>query len=153
MQDRKTRAIGVELEHRGILVSVKRRRVATASVILKIYRCQVGAEIERFEFDVGNAVGGSDVGQAGTGERKVSDAGFFGQIGLNNAGDVAFEASTTLPDGSIDEAVYYYSGGTKELRRLAGIGTIIPGYGVIVSLEQVGALVFPGPGVTGLPFS
>jgi hypothetical protein len=83
----------------------------------------------------------------------ITGAGYFGQIDLNNAGDIAFEASTTLPDGSIDEAVYYYSGGTKKLRRLVGIGTVIPGYGTIVSLEQVGALVFPGPGVSGLPFS
>ncbi len=72
---------------------------------------------------------------------------------MNNAGDIAFEAATTLPDSSIDEAVYYYSAATKKLRRLAGIGTILPGYGVVVSLEQVGALVFPGVPVTGVPFS
>ena len=74
-------------------------------------------------------------------------------MALNNAGDVAFEASATLSDGSLDEAAYYYSSGTKTLRRLAGIGTVIPGHGTIVSLEQVGALVFPGVPVTGVPFS
>ena len=83
----------------------------------------------------------------------ITGAGFSGQIDLNNAGDIAFEAATTLPGGSIDEAVYYYSGATKELRRLAGIGTVIPGYGTIVSLEQIGALVFPGVPVSGVPFS
>ncbi len=83
----------------------------------------------------------------------ITGAGYGGHIALNNAGDIAFEAATTLPDSSVDEAVYYYSGGTKKLRRLAGIGTIIPGYGVVVSLEQVGALVFPGVPVTGVPFS
>jgi len=83
----------------------------------------------------------------------ITGAGFFGHIAMNNIGDIAFEAATTLPDGSIDEAVYYYSGATKVLRRLTGIGTVIPGYGVVVSLEQVGALVFPGVPVTGVPFS
>jgi len=73
---------------------------------------------------------------------------------LNNVGDVAFGAATTLADGSIDEAVYYYSGATKKLRRLAGIGTVIPGYGAIVSLEQVaGAIIFPPPPVGGFPLS
>ena len=73
---------------------------------------------------------------------------------MNNAGDIAFEASATLPDGSIDEAVYYYSAGTKKLRRLAGIGTVIPGHGIIVSLEQVGGVViFPPPPVGGFPLS
>jgi hypothetical protein len=76
-----------------------------------------------------------------------------GQIALNNLGDIAFEAATTLPDSSIDEAVYYYSGATKKLRRLAGIGTVIPGYGTIVSLEQLGAQVFPPPPVGGFPIS
>ncbi len=83
----------------------------------------------------------------------ITGAGFGGHIALNNAGDVAFEAATTLPDSSIDEAVYYYSSATKELRRLGGIGTVVPGYGTVVSLEQVGALVFPGVPVTGVPFS
>ena len=83
----------------------------------------------------------------------ITGAGFGGHIALNDAGDIAFEASTTLPDSSIDEAVYYYSGETKELRRLIGIGAVIPGYGTIVSLEQVGALVAPGVPVTGVPFS
>ncbi len=76
------------------------------------------------------------------------------EIALNNVGDVAFGAATTLADGSIDEAVYYYSGATKKLRRLAGIGTVIPGYGAIVSLEQVaGAIIFPPPPVGGFPLS
>ena len=76
------------------------------------------------------------------------------EIALNNVGDVAFEAATTLPDGSIDEAVFYYSGATKKLRRLAGVGTVIPGYGTIVSLEQLGpVIVFPPPPVGGFPLS
>jgi hypothetical protein len=76
------------------------------------------------------------------------------EIALNNVGDVAFGAATTLADGSVDEAVYYYSGATKKLRRLAGVGTVIPGYGTIVSLEQVGAvIVFPPPPVEGFPLS
>ena len=83
----------------------------------------------------------------------ITGAGYFGHIAMNNVGDIAFEAATTLPDSSIDEAIYYYSGGTKKLRRLAGIGTVIPGYGITVSLEQVGALVFPDVPVTGVPFS
>ena len=83
----------------------------------------------------------------------ITGASYFGDMALNNAGDVAFEASATLSDGSLDEAAYYYSSGTKTLRRLAGIGTVIPGHGTIVSLEQVGALVFPGVPVTGVPFS
>ncbi len=58
-----------------------------------------------------------------------------------------------LSDGSIDEAVYYYSSAAKKLRRIAGIGTEIPGYGIVVSLEQVGSLVYPGVPVTGVPFS
>ncbi len=76
-----------------------------------------------------------------------------GQIGLNKFGDIAFEAATTLPDSSIDEAVYYYSGATRKMRRLAGIGTVIPGYGTIVSLEQIGAQIFPPPPVGGFPIS
>ncbi len=83
----------------------------------------------------------------------ITGAGYGGHIGLNNAGDAAFEAATTLPDGSTDEAVYYYSGEERTLRRLMGIGTVIPGYGTVVSLEQVGALVAPGVPVTGVPFS
>jgi len=76
------------------------------------------------------------------------------EIALNNVGDVAFGAATTLPDGSIDEAVYYYSDATKKLRRLAGIGAVIPGYGTIVSLEQLGpVIVFPPPPVGGFPLS
>jgi hypothetical protein len=83
----------------------------------------------------------------------ITGVGYFGDIALNNAGDIAFEAATAFPDGSIDEAVYYYSAATQRLRRLAGIGTVLPGYGTVVSLEQVGALVFPGGAVTGIPFS
>jgi hypothetical protein len=83
----------------------------------------------------------------------ITGAGFTGHIALNNEGDVAFEAATTLPDGTIDEAVYYYSAETQTLQRLVGIGAVIPGYGTVVSLEQVGALVAPGVPVTGVPFS
>lgn len=83
----------------------------------------------------------------------ISGVRYVGQIALNNAGDVAFEAATKLADGSIDEAVYFYSGEGKTLRRLTGIGAVIPGYGTVVSLEQVGALVAPGVPVTGVPLS
>ena len=76
-----------------------------------------------------------------------------GDIALNNLGDVAFEAATTLPDGSIDEAIYYYSGSTRKLRRIAGIGTVIPGGAIIVSLEQNGVVSFPPPPPGGFPNS
>jgi len=83
----------------------------------------------------------------------ITAVGYYGQLALNNAGDIAFDAAVTLPDGSIDEAIYYYSAETQTLRRLGGTGTVLPGYGTVVSLEQVGALVFPGTEVTGVPFS
>src|SRR5207245_3174081 len=55
-----------------------------------------------------------------------------GSVAVNNRGNVAFDAATDAGD----EAVYLYSKSTKQLRRLAGIGTVIPGVGTIVSLEQ-----------------
>jgi hypothetical protein len=53
---------------------------------------------------------------------------------LNNLGDVAFDASTDLGD----EAMYLYSRATGALRRLFGTGTVIPGVGTIVNMEQFG---------------
>ncbi len=79
----------------------------------------------------------------------ITGVSIQGQIGLNNLGNVAFEAATDTGD----EAMYLYNGATKTLRRLAGIGTVIPGVGTIVSLEQGGALIFPPPPTSGFPLS
>jgi hypothetical protein len=79
----------------------------------------------------------------------ITGVSIQGQIGLNNLGNVAFEAATDTGD----EAMYFYSGATKTLRRLAGVGTVLPGIGTIVSLEQGGALIFPPPPTSGFPLS
>ena len=68
---------------------------------------------------------------------------------MNNRGNVAFDAATDAGD----EAVYFYSKSTKQLRRLAGIGTVIPGVGTIVSLEQGELICCPPAPITGSPNS
>jgi hypothetical protein len=72
-----------------------------------------------------------------------------GNVAVNNRGNVAFDAAT---DGG-DEAVFLYSKSTKQLRRIAGIGTVIPGVGTIVSLEQGELICCPPAPVTGAPNS
>ncbi|HXJ61534.1 MAG TPA: choice-of-anchor tandem repeat NxxGxxAF-containing protein, partial [Verrucomicrobiae bacterium] len=68
---------------------------------------------------------------------------------MNNRGNVAFDAATDAGD----EAVYFYSGATKKLVRLAGIGTVIPGIGTITSLEQGELICCPPAPITGAPIS
>jgi hypothetical protein len=68
---------------------------------------------------------------------------------VNNRGNVAFDAATDAGD----EDVYLYSKSTKQLRRLAGIGTVIPGVGTIVSLEQGELICCPLAPTTGSPNS
>jgi len=68
---------------------------------------------------------------------------------VNNLGNVAFDAATDAGD----EAVYFYSSSTKKLRRLAGIGTVIPGVGMIVSLEQGELICCPPAPIIGEPVS
>ena len=68
---------------------------------------------------------------------------------VNNLGNIAFDAATDTGD----EAVYFYTGATKKLRRLAGIGTVIPGAGVIISLEQGELVCCPPAPITGAPIS
>ena len=75
--------------------------------------------------------------------------GAGGNVAVNNRGNVAFDAATDAGD----EAVYFYSKSTKQLRRLAGIGTVIPGVGTIVSLEQGELICCPPAPVTGSPNS
>ena len=58
------------------------------------------------------------------------------EVRLNNRGDLAFTGQTDTHD----EAVYVYQGATGELQRMGGIGTAIPGAGVIVDLNQSGRL-------------
>ena len=72
-----------------------------------------------------------------------------GNVALNNRGNIAFDAATDAGD----EAVYFYSKSTQELRRLAGIGTVIPGVGTIVSLEQGELICCPPAPVIGSPIS
>jgi len=72
-----------------------------------------------------------------------------GNAAVNNRGDVAFDAATDTGD----EAVYLYSASTKTLRLLAGIGTVIPGVGKIVGLEQGELICCPPAPVTGSPNS
>ncbi len=72
-----------------------------------------------------------------------------GNVALNHRGNVAFDAATDAGD----EAVYFYSKSTQELRRLAGIGTVIPGVGTIVSLEQGELVCCPPAPVVGEPNS
>jgi hypothetical protein len=72
-----------------------------------------------------------------------------GNLAVNNRGNVAFDAATDAGD----EAVYFYSKSTKQLRRLAGIGTVIPGVGTIVSLEQGELICCPPAPITGSPNS
>jgi hypothetical protein len=71
------------------------------------------------------------------------------QLSFNNRGDIFFDAATDTGD----EAVYLSSGATGTLRRLAGIGTVIPGVGTIVSLEQFTTLLYPPVPPTGVPLS
>lgn len=54
------------------------------------------------------------------------------QLRFNNRGDLAFVAQTSTHD----EAVYLYVGATGKLRRIAGIATSIPGFGVIANLHD-----------------
>jgi len=61
---------------------------------------------------------------------------FRPQLRLNNRGDLAFAAETDTHD----QAMYVYSSATGTLRRIGGIGTAIPGAGVIVDLNQFGRL-------------
>jgi len=56
------------------------------------------------------------------------------QLSLNNVGDVAFDAATDTGD----EAMYLFSQATGTLRRVFGIGTVIPGVGTIANLEELG---------------
>jgi len=79
----------------------------------------------------------------------ITGVGIQGQLGLNNWGNVAFEAATDTKD----EAVYFYTGFTKTLRRLVGIGDSLPGIGTITSLEQGSVLTFPPVSATGFPLS
>ena len=72
-----------------------------------------------------------------------------GNVALNNRGNVAFDAATDTGD----EAVYLYSKSTRQLRRLAGIGTVIPGVGTIVSLEQGELICCPPAPIIGSPNS
>ena len=68
---------------------------------------------------------------------------------VNNLGNAAFDAATDAGD----EAVYFYSSSVKKLRRLAGIGTLIPGAGMIISLEQGELVCCPPAPITGAPIS
>jgi hypothetical protein len=72
------------------------------------------------------------------------------QITFNNRGEVAFDAATDTGD----EALYLYSRASGALRRVAGIGTVVPGAGTIVSLEQfIGVQPPPPPPTTSFPGS
>jgi hypothetical protein len=79
----------------------------------------------------------------------ITGAFVDGNVAMNNAGNVVFDAATD----SGDEAIYFYSAATKQLRRLAGIGTVIPGVGTIVSLEQGILICCPPPAIQGAPLS
>ena len=68
---------------------------------------------------------------------------------MNNRGNVAFDAATDAGD----EAVYFYSKSTKQLRRLTDIGTVIPDVVTIVSLEQGELICCPPAPITGSPNS
>jgi hypothetical protein len=72
---------------------------------------------------------------------------FQEQLFMNDWGDILFDAATSTGD----EAMYLYSGTTKTLKRLVGVGTVIPGVGTIVSLEQGAPLTYPPQPLSGLP--
>jgi hypothetical protein len=80
----------------------------------------------------------------------ITGAALNEQASLNARGDVVFEAATDVGD----EAMFFYSSSTQTLRRVAGIGDEVPGFGTITSLEQGGTLVFGGPPpLSGVPIS
>ncbi len=79
----------------------------------------------------------------------ITAAATGANVALNNRGNIAFDAATDTGD----EAVYFYSKTTKQLRRIAGIGTAIPGVGTIVSLEQGELMCCPPAPITGSPNS
>ena len=80
----------------------------------------------------------------------ITGAALNEQAGLNARGDVVFEAATDTGD----EAIFLYSSATQTLRRVAGIGDEVAGFGTITSLEQGGALIFgTPPPLTGVPIS
>lgn len=84
----------------------------------------------------------------------ITGANLSGQSGLNNWGDVAFEAAATNALGQLDEAMYLYSSASRTLRRIIGSGDVLPGIGTIASLEQPGSLIFgTPPPPSGIPVS
>jgi hypothetical protein len=73
------------------------------------------------------------------------------QFALNNSGDVAFNAVATNAAGHIDESMYLYSHARKKIKRVAGTGSVLPGIGTILSLEQ--GIITPTTPLSGIPAS